>query len=299
MIQNGNRRTLHDIAVGLTALDIATPEGDLTCWTIGTDRQPVLAKAEPEALDLTYIPVRDSNKTICGVLPREELKAESPVITPLTQDWLVAADTPIFELVRLFIAVPDRVFFVLHSSRIAGLVAPADLDKTVARASFYLLIAEFERRLAGFIRAELPKEDDYCQYLTEDRVEKIRAEKNKASSKGLNLDLLHYMYLSDLGDIARKDQSLSQKLGKPSESFMNSIIQVRNAVDHPANLFTSRKKLRDLYKVYQGLLKLEKRMKDAARDNDLKAYLKGNPHGTGWIVADHWRRTARAKPGQR
>jgi len=154
---------------------------------------------------------------------------------------------------------------------VVGLITPADLNKTAARASFYLLIAEFERRLVRLIRRELPNEADYCKYLTKERITKLRKEQDDASKEDLGLNLSYYLYLTDLANIARKDPILRQKLGKPSKSYMKSIIDVRNAVDHPANLLSSHptnplsteEKHRNLYTVYQRLLDLEKRMQDA------------------------------------
>ena len=116
---------------GYTVLDIATPLAQLTCWRINEPRDEVVAAAH--AHNLTYIPVLDEGG-VCGVISRAQLAAGGAAL-PLTADWLLATDTRVLELIKLFAQQPQRIFLVLQSSAIVGLVAPADLNKIPARAS--------------------------------------------------------------------------------------------------------------------------------------------------------------------
>ena len=110
---------------GYTVLDIVTPLAQLTCWRENEPRDAVVAAAH--ANNLTFIPVLDENG-VCGIISRAELDAGAAAL-PLTADWLLATDTRVLELIKLFAQQPQRIFLVLQSSNIVGLVAPADLTR--------------------------------------------------------------------------------------------------------------------------------------------------------------------------
>jgi len=253
---------MSDRVIGYPVINIATPHDKLLCWTAGQDRQNVARLASD--YNITYIPVRENGR-ITGLVTRASLGSDpEPVIQPLTADWLIAADTPILKVIELFAANPDRVFLVLQASDIVGLVAPADLNKTPARASVYLLLAEFEMALGKLIRRVLPYEENYCKHLTAQRLGKARDKKREASPHNMDLDLLGCMFIEDLTTIAQKDKQIRDLLEFRSkghaESFM-SLKTVRNAVSHPVGpLVSSRRRLSDVHDVCHRLIDLNKRI---------------------------------------
>lgn len=241
-----------------TALDIATRSGELDCWSVGADNATVLTTAREE--HYSFLPVRQDGD-IVGIGRTDELAAGSEWM-PLTSDWLIASNTPIIDLVSLFAERPEQVFFVLHGKEVGGLVAPADLNKTPARASIYVLLSEFERRLGDLILTVLPSEEKYCRDLHSSVVKDARSRRRKSRVNDLDLELLRYMYLRDLLVIVRHHQALREDLGffaerndKQISAWLDDINDVRNLVGHPVRpLISSRDELNRLHSVCETFI---------------------------------------------
>lgn len=262
MAQNGFSEISRSI--GYTVREIMTPENDLTCWDghEETRKQALTAAGD----DITFLPVRP-NGVITGIIRREELES-GQAHTPLTSEWLIAADTPILELLRLFAEKPDRVFLVLQSSQIVGLVAPADLNQIAARASVYLLSSHFEAELATLIRALLPEEEQYVGYVTsKSNLGIARKNQKKSRKEDIELDLLHYLNLSDLVDIVVQNSRLRELLDFTSEEAARKELDtrvVRNPVSHSANLLIAdRKKLDDVNDACERLITISAKIRHA------------------------------------
>ncbi len=258
MEANNHHRTLQQLANSITAMDIATPEADLVSWQQGSPVDQTVEMARE--YNLTYVPVRDAAGTYHGLIEVAWLlENPDPAAITTVHNWRIDASTPVFDLLAEFKDHLEKVFLLTIDDAVVGLVAPADLNKVAARTAFYVLLAEFEMKLAELVR-ELPKDEDYWQCLDKDRFKKLEDERSQRAGDDMNLDLVHYMYITDLAKIARKHPRLCAILGKPSKSYMEAITQLRNGVDHPANVLSSRKKLKKLYQGYQNLRELETRM---------------------------------------
>ncbi len=246
--------------IGYNVIAIATPISELTCWEAGQPRAEIIDHAAIH--NLTYIPARTGDR-ITGMITRKALEAgDSP--TSLTADWLVTTDTPILEIIQLFAHQPEHVFLVLQSSRIVGLVAPADLNKIPARASVYLLVAHFEAELARLIRQVIPNDDDYRPFFSAERWARLQTEKANAASQDINLDLLHHMYISDLVLIARKHDGIRDMLGFRNSTQARKALRfkrLRDAVSHPTSpLLTARSELGKLNDNCHQLITLNQRL---------------------------------------
>ncbi|MBZ0301177.1 MAG: hypothetical protein K8J31_15625 [Anaerolineae bacterium] len=247
--------------IGYQVIDIATPVALLTCWEAEQAREDIVRCACEN--NLTYIPVRDS-KRITGIVSRRALEAgEAP--SSLTSDWLITTDTTILEVIELFAEQPDRVFLVLQSSRIVGLVAPADLNKIPARASVYLLVAHFEAELMRLIKRVLPDEADYRACFTDNRWKKLHQLRTEFASKDFELDLLHCLYASDMERIVSKADRLRDALGyaneKSAERALEGFQDIRNRVSHPTRpLVASRGELVKLNETCRRLIDLNQRI---------------------------------------
>ena len=225
---------------GYTVLDIVTPLAQLTCWRENEPRDAVVAAAH--ANNLTYIPVLDENG-VCGIISRAELDAGAAAL-PLTADWLLATDTRVLELIKLFAQQPQRIFLVLQSSNIVGLVAPADLNKIPARASVYLLIAHFELELARLLRRVLAGDEDYRSFFTETRWQRLQEDRIRQARGDVELDLLQMMELGDMVDIARKHVPVRELLGFTSNSQCRKAMDlqgIRNRISHPTRPLIERR----------------------------------------------------------
>lgn len=222
--------------IGYTVREITTPLGDLYFWTDQTDQQMhTLQKAKENGV--TYLPVKH-NDNIIGLVRRDELSVGE--VIPLTADWLIAADTPILHLIELFAEKLDRVFLVLQSSKIIGLVAPADLNKVAARASIYLLTAQFEDDLARLVRNVLNEnEAELESLLSESRIQTLREEQKQSQKGDLNLSLFYHLYLADLFTIVAKHDGLRNRLGMRSRKHADGELDfadLRNRVSHLTGL---------------------------------------------------------------
>lgn len=252
-----------------TVLDIATPLEQLTCWRVGESRRAVADLAA--ARNLTYLPVLDDAGP-CGIISRDDLAAGAAPAA-LTADWLLATDTSILELVRLFARRPQRVFLVLQASAVVGLVAPADLNKIPARASVYLLVARFEMELARLLRLTLADDGDFRPFFTAARWQKLQDERLRQARGDVELDLLQTMELGDVVDIARKHEPLRQSLGFASNSQCRKAMDlqgIRNRISHPTRpLIERREDLAGLNDACERLTDLHRRIETAlARAQD-------------------------------
>jgi hypothetical protein len=231
-----------------TALEIATLTEDFDTWKVD-DENSLLIETARQA-HYSFLPVERDGE-IVGIGTTDALADDPPRWEPLTAEWLVAGNTSILDLIGVFAERPEQVFFVLDGSRIAGLVAPADLNKVPARASIYLLIGELESKLASLIKQEM-SEEAYCAELTDNRVEVAEDRQQQAASDDLDLELIHYMDFFDILTIVRKNDRLAEMLDGPSKREMGGINEVRNAVSHQVNdLVSSREDLQDLLEVCQ------------------------------------------------
>lgn len=259
MAKNQYRRL--ERTTGYSVLEITTPTDELYFWTDDPIKQNQILQQSKEA-DVTYLPVKQGGQII-GLIKRVELAVGETI--PLTADWLIAADTPILHLIELFAEKPDRIFLVLQSSKIIGLVAPADLNKVPARASIYLLTAQFEDALAHVVRAELNEnEAELEMLLSESRIQTLRAEHAQTQKGDLTLSLFYHLYLADLFTIVAKHQGLRKRLGLRSRNHADSELDfadLRNRVSHLTGLLlTSRDDLQTINDVCSKIIRLSDMM---------------------------------------
>lgn len=259
MAKNQYRRL--ERTIGYSVFEITTPRDDLFFWTDDPIKQnQILQQAKED--DVTYLPVKQGEQII-GLVKRVELAVGETI--PLTADWLIAADTPILHLIELFAEKPDRIFLVLQSSKIIGLVAPADLNKVPARASIYLLTAQFEDALARLVRAELNEnETELEKLLSGDRIQTLRDEHAQTQKGDLTLSLFYHLYLADLFTIVAKHQDLRKRLGLRSRNHADcelDFADLRNRVSHLTGLLlTSRDDLQTINDVCSKIIRLSDTM---------------------------------------
>lgn len=234
-----------DRTIGYPVRDIMTR--DPLCWDGQAATKDAILQ---EAAGLSFIPVR-SNGTINGIISLDALRGDG-LPTPLTSDWLITSDTPILKVLALFAANTERVFLVLETSEVVGIVHPSDFNKIPARASLYLLVAHFEAELAGLIRSVIGTEDaDYEPYLAPERFEWLQKRRTEDKLRDVELDITHYLDISDFRNIVKKEARLYERLGfiEPDNHARNklqkvihrklSVEDVRNPVSHASRLLIS------------------------------------------------------------
>jgi hypothetical protein len=207
-----------------------TPRCDLFTGEQGADLARVRSEAKQRRFDLVPI-TRDGR--IIGVLRVEYGEPE-----PLTDRWLVSRDTPIPDLLGLFVESGQPGFLVLWRQDVVGLVTPADLNKLPARIYLYHLIGEVELALASRIRSHFTDDpSQLLQMLSEKRRNEIESYLAMLAEGNVYVDPMQLLRLSDVINIAAKDETLRAELGFPSrratENALGGLNDLRNRTMHP------------------------------------------------------------------
>ncbi len=216
-------------------------------------------------LKVDTIPIEEHGQMV-GILRRGH---DTPA--PLTPAWLVSRDTAIPDVVQAFAEKAQPCLFVFYRQEVIGIVTPADLNKLPARTYFYNLLAELEMTIAEIVRRQYDTEQDAILTLL-DRQDEIDTIKAQMAASDLSIDIVHSLNLSDLVNLARKDETFRQSLGFPTpkqvEKHMNGLVYLRNDIMHPVRLI-----LDD----YTGIEKLNERIQRAL---EILNRLTANGNGT-------------------
>lgn len=219
-----------DMKRSYTVRAIMTPLKSLTCWENGSEKKACVG----EDGDLRYdvIPIVKESKIIGLMTKNEPFKLQ-----PLEKDWLVTHDSPIPDLVDIFITTNKPAFLVLYGNEVIGIVSPADLNKLPTRIYFYSLIGEVELILSNLIRDETDITTDIIlERLDEIRSGEILERLERLRIENVEIDVIHLLYFSDIIKIIAKTPSLRKKLGyhseKQAERGLKRINDLRNKTMH-------------------------------------------------------------------
>ena len=206
---------------------IMTPLSELTYWEVGTAKDNYLT--ENGELKYDVIPVFDKGRIIILITQRG--------YQTINQEWFITSDTPIPDLVNLFIDKKKPAFLVVQYNDIIGLVTPADLNKLCSRVYIYSLIGSVELMLTRLIHNVITLPDfNILELLSTERSNEILTLVNKLQSQNVDIDLVQLLYLSDLLTIVEKTPVLRKKLGflsrKTTEKELSGINDLRNKTMH-------------------------------------------------------------------
>ena len=207
-----------------------TPRHDLFTGEQGADLARMRAEAKRRRFDLVPI-TRDGR--IVGLLRVEGGEPE-----PLTDRWLVSRDTPIPDLLGLFVESGLPGFLVFWRQDVIGLVTPADLNKLPARIFLYHLIGEVELALALRIRSQFADDPSQILHMLSEKRRKSLEEYLTVLAEGnVDIDPVQLLRLSDVINIAAKHETLRAELGFPSrratEKALGGLNDLRNRTMHP------------------------------------------------------------------
>lgn len=218
---------LSSLSEVFTAQDLMTPKDRLLVQDL--DQPTELSSLTTLPYDVIPVVKRDR---IVGVLEKGVQEMQ-----PLSDRWLISRDTGIPDLVNLFATTQQKAFLVLHRQDVIGLVSPADLNKLPARVFIYNLIGELELGLTHLIASQFGNRgDSLIELLSADRQEELREIRDELLSGNADVDLLQYLYLSDLINIIAKQPELRKSLGfssrKSAENYLNGLNYLRNQTMH-------------------------------------------------------------------
>jgi hypothetical protein len=162
------------------------------------------------------------------------------VSEPLTEEWMLAHSTPIYEVIRLFSTTGAKpAYLVVNGARVDGIVSPADLNKVACRTYLFTLIGELEYLLGVLIRHRFSgvPEEKVIDLLSKQKQAKLREEHQRMQSEGMDIGYIDILSLADIVNIVAKDKTLRERLGyqsrKQVEEDLNGLVHLRNDVAHP------------------------------------------------------------------
>lgn len=210
---------------------IMTPFESLNCWELGGPKDECIG--EDGALKYDVLPVKRKGQ-ITGVMTKEKPFE----VQPLENNWLITHDTPISELVRLFVTTSKPAFLVFAHHEVVGIVTPADLNKLPARIYIYSLIGDVELQLSHLIHTEPGMTaEKILRLIGRERSENIRSIVEELRDQNVDLDVIQLLYFSDMLTIIQKTEALRKRMGyasrKEAEQGLSGINELRIQAMHP------------------------------------------------------------------
>lgn len=195
------------------------------------DDSPAIRMAEER--HYSYLPVIAGDR-VTGIF---EFRGRR--VHRLEPNWLISRDTPIPELIELFVRSSNRAYLVIFGQDMVGLVTLADINKMPTRIYLFNLVAELETALAAAISGYVDGEDEKVLTVLEksEIVREYGAMTPSMRSQDLDISILQQLNLSDLVNFLRKTPALYQAIGFKSagdvERRLNGLVHLRNRVAHP------------------------------------------------------------------
>ncbi len=226
-----------ELARELTAVHIATPVEDLVGFVPDDSLDKATRTMEERQFD--YAPVFADGRLI-GRVSRKRAAAHGSgsvheVVEPLTSSFLASADSPIQQVIRWFLSEPWLL--LIDGRDPVGLVTPADLNRQPVRVYFYMLISDFEIRLADLLRGLYPNQSELLDMLPRSRREQVEHRYMALVEADVDVDRIGAFALTDLCRVAGKSAAVLRILGleksRDWQSETGDLIGFRHQVMHP------------------------------------------------------------------
>ena len=226
-----------DIASALTVRHIQTPARDLLGFEPNTPAGEAAAVLETRRID--FAPVMQANEIVGRVGLSSLLDSPTDLVgalaVPLATDYLVTADVAISQVMKWLLEHPWLL--VIDGRHVSGVVTPSDLNRQAARTYFYLLIADFEIRLADYTRRFFDDQTKALALMSGERRADIEVRFKNATSRDIESDLVAAMDFSDLLHVAKRFAPIHQAFGFTSgTSWTNAtgrLAEFRHEIMHP------------------------------------------------------------------
>jgi hypothetical protein len=207
-----------------------TPAESLTYWDPESSNESCFQ--EDGNLKYDVIPVKKDGQ-ISGFITNDR----PDEIKQLERKRLITHDSPISELVSLFLETLLPALFVISRQEIVGLVTPADLNKLPTRIYIYSLIGEVELQLSNLIRQERRiTPEEILSLISKDRSYDVRSLMETLDDQNVDIDIYQLLYLSDMLSIIQKTKVLREGLGfssrKEAEHGLSGINDLRSQTMH-------------------------------------------------------------------
>jgi hypothetical protein len=178
--------------------------------------------------DYDHIPVRDGHHVV-GVFNCKEghpsSSAMRDVMQPLTELWLLSADTPLLSFIE---RADERPYcLVLDGEMITGIVTLSDLQKLPVRPAIFLLITHLELLIGNWLRGR--KEEEWLGTLDDVSRKRIRKAFKELKQENLALDLVTSTTFSDKYRAAVALKAFPEASAKKD---LEEICKLRNSIAH-------------------------------------------------------------------
>jgi hypothetical protein len=218
----------------LTADLIATPSP----LTAADSKDPAAVETQMQRLGFDVL-LGDSANEYFWVLPRALPSLGSgvrPVRMRLEAKDLVAAPTPVLNVLRLMVEHQRRFYFMLKGAEIGGLVTYSDLDKRPVRTAVFALVNALEQALLALVATRHGAQDEWKRYLPHERAERVLRYWRKARSRDIELSPVHYASLTELIEIAHASPKLRAELDRAiGGNWRDCMIDLRDFARDPVS----------------------------------------------------------------
>lgn len=204
------------------------------------------------------LPIAADGGSVSGVFRTKQWGDYSAVErAEIGYEDVLPQQTPIRSVIRGFAEENRLYYFLTHEHQITGLISVVNLNCRQARTFLFGLLSELEVRLGRLVQAEVEAGRlDMGNLLGKDDVRE-RYEQDR--SKGVERDVVEYLYLSDLCS-AVKVAGLHEAVGFESrgraKKTLGSLSDLRNKVAHPSKAMV--KEVADARRLWQRVVAAER-----------------------------------------
>jgi hypothetical protein len=156
---------------------------------------------------------------------------------PMSEDNLIGADAGILEFLRDADSHSCRL--LMFGSQISGLVGLSDLQKLPVRAALFALITHTEMTMAGAIRRESNRPNEWKARLPDARRRKLEEERQAVAADDNLVDDLVFTQFDDKITIIRKSSCFTEGRTR-FESEMKEARDLRDNLAHANDYATTR-----------------------------------------------------------
>lgn len=236
---------LESFQIGLPVRLIGTPRAELMTCEAEEPIADVVARNRETKFDFLPVvePANTTRTPIIGLFEAARFMHAQPpsglvheAMHPLSEPYLVGADSSIIEFIRRADVLPCRL--IVSGDEISGLVCLYDIQKLPARAALFAMVTSLEMAMTELIRAEFPEQKQWLALVKPKRKKKLDDEIAKAQAADAFVDALLMTQFCDKATILR-NLSISTSRRKLS-SDMNQIERLRNSLAHANEYATTR-----------------------------------------------------------
>lgn len=242
-----------------TVETIMVARKDFIFWNELDPLKPVLQRAEKA--NLNVIPIIEEGEI------EEVLWFDTPhTKRPLTSERFLPISATIPDVIECFdrhhkqyahSTSPNYVFVQDDEDVVVGIVTPSDLNKLPARTYFYNLLAKLEMTFAQVIRDYYGNDQSaLLKVMPRERAADVVDALRRAD---LEIDVVHFLYLTDLFKIVDDENDLQSQMGlKDAEiAALHDLRAMRNDTMHPVRIMLDNQQgITDLHRHVQQMVTL-------------------------------------------